>query len=64
MGASDIAQVYQDTAGQFRFRVLARNGEIVAEGESYLRKQDAFDTLEAHFPGALVVDLTLTEPQS
>jgi len=61
MGASDIAQVYQDTAGQFRFRVIARNGEIIAEGESYLHKQDAVDVLEQHFPTASIVDLTEEE---
>src|SRR5689334_16517112 len=42
----DIAQIYLDSAGGYRFRVLARNGEIIAEGESYVRKQDAVDVLE------------------
>lgn len=57
----DIAQIYQDTSGQYRFRVLARNGEIIAEGESYHHyhhKADAVDVLEQHFPAASIVDLT------
>lgn len=28
-------EVYQDKAGEFRFRLKAGNGEIVAVGESY-----------------------------
>lgn len=60
---SDIAQVYKDTAGLFRFRVLARNGEIIAEGESYVRKQDAVDVLEQHFREASIVDLTQLEDE-
>jgi uncharacterized protein YegP (UPF0339 family) len=59
--ASDIAQVYKDTAGQYRFRVLARNGEIIAEGESYSNKSDAIDVLEQHFSNASIVDLTEVE---
>lgn len=61
MPPEDIAQIYLDTAGEFRFRVLARNGEIIAEGESYLHKQDAMDVLEQHFPYASVVDLTIED---
>lgn len=61
--ASDIAQVYVDTAGEFRFRVLARNGEIIADSEGYRHKQDAIDVLEGHFAGASIVDLTVEEGQ-
>lgn len=61
MPPEDIAQIYRDTAGQFRFRVLARNGEIIAEGESYRHHQDAVDVLEAHFPYASIVDFTQEE---
>ena len=59
----DIAQIYRDTAGEIRFRVLARNGEVIAQGESYKHKQDAVDVLEAHFPYASIVDLTIEEDQ-
>lgn len=34
--------VYQDTAGQWRWRLLAANGRVVADsGESYTRLRDA-----------------------
>lgn len=61
MSAGDIAQVYKDTAGQYRFRVLARNSEIIAEGEAYHHKQDAIDVLEQHFAECTVVDLEASE---
>lgn len=28
-------EIYKDGGGEFRFRLKARNGEIVASGESY-----------------------------
>ena len=31
-------EMYRDDAGQFRFRVKAKNGEVVASGESYPTK--------------------------
>lgn len=58
MPPHDFAQIYRDPTGEYRFRVLARNGEIIAQGESYKRRQDAVDVLEAHFPFASIVDLT------
>ena len=38
---SRTAEIYEDVAGEWRWRVRAENGEIVAEGESYTRKHDA-----------------------
>ena len=32
-------QIYKDTAGKFRFRLKAPNGEIIAEGEGYESKE-------------------------
>lgn len=34
-------QIYADRAGQFRWRLIAGNGEIVASGESYMTKDGA-----------------------
>lgn len=34
-------EVYQDKAGKFRFRLLARNGQVVATGEAYETKAAA-----------------------
>ncbi len=32
---------FEDEAGEWRFRVVGGNGEIVAQGEGYTRKADA-----------------------
>lgn len=37
----DNIQVYPDTAGGWRFRVTAGNGEIIAQSEAYTRRADA-----------------------
>lgn len=53
-------EIYQDKAGQFRFRLKSRNGEIVASGESYPRKAAARKGVEAvkrAADGATVVEL-------
>jgi uncharacterized protein YegP (UPF0339 family) len=34
-------QVYRDRTGQYRWRLRAVNGEIVATGEAYPRARDA-----------------------
>jgi len=41
------AEIYEDVAGQWRWRVKATNGEIVAQGESYTRQPDALRGLKA-----------------
>lgn len=41
MMSKRTGEVYQDKAGEWRWRVVAGNGEIVAEGESYTRLDDA-----------------------
>lgn len=40
-------EVYQDKAGEYRFRLKAGNGEIVASGESYPTKAEAREGCEA-----------------
>lgn len=57
MTSGDIAQVYRGIDGQWRYRILAANSEIIAEGESYLHKQDCVDVLEQHFPDVKIVEL-------
>ncbi|MFA5948257.1 MAG: DUF1508 domain-containing protein [Candidatus Gracilibacteria bacterium] len=34
-------KIYVDVAGQYRWRLLAGNGEIVASSEAYVSKQNA-----------------------
>ncbi len=40
-------EVYKDKAGEFRFRLKARNGEIVATGESYKAKASCLKGIES-----------------
>jgi uncharacterized protein YegP (UPF0339 family) len=36
-----MVEFYQDEAGEYRWRVKARNGEVVATGEGHSREADA-----------------------
>lgn len=40
-------EVYQDKAGEFRFRLKARNGEIIAVGEGYKAKKSCINGIES-----------------
>lgn len=37
----DHVETYSDSSGQFRWRAIAANGEIVSEGEAHTREHDA-----------------------
>ena len=53
-------EVYVDKAGEFRFRLKARNGEIVAVGEGYKAKASCLNGIESirrNAPDADVVKL-------
>lgn len=39
-------QVFQNDDEQWYFRLVADNGETVAQSEGYLDKQDALDTID------------------
>lgn len=41
-------EVYQDAIGAWRWRLKSANGEIVASGEGYTRKQGALAGVKAH----------------
>ena len=34
-------KVYEDVAGQYRWKLIAGNGEVIAQGEGYTRRRDA-----------------------
>jgi len=54
-------EVFTDEAGEVRWRLLARNGEIVAVSEGYTTKAAALDTValvRILAPEAEVEDLT------
>ena len=40
-------QVYEDKAGEFRFRLTARNGEIIATSEGYKAKTSCLNGIES-----------------
>ena len=39
-------EVYQDKAGEYRFRLKARNGEIIAVSEGYVKKASCLNGIE------------------
>ena len=52
-------EIYLDKAGEFRFRLKARNGEIVAASEGYKAKascQNGIESVKNHAPEAAVVE--------
>lgn len=40
-------EVYVDKAGEFRFRLKARNGEIIATGEGYKARKSCLNGIES-----------------
>ena len=40
-------EVYQDKAGEFRFRLKATNGQIIATGEGYTKKESCLNGIES-----------------
>ena len=54
-------ELYQDSAGKFRFRLKASNGQIIATGQGYESKASAMNGIESvkkNAAGAAVDDQT------
>ena len=54
-------EIYKDKAGEFRYRLKASNGEIIASGEGYTTKQsvqNGIESIKKNAPDAQVVDKT------
>lgn len=54
--------IYKDAAGEFRFRIVATNGNILASSQGYSAKssaQNAIDRIKSDAADATVVDETL-----
>lgn len=50
----DLVEIYPDTGGQWRWRVRARNGEIVGGGEGHPDQRDAIAAAQRyHGPGEI-----------
>jgi len=58
-------ELYEDNAGQYRWRLVHRNGNVIADGsEGYASKQKAkqgLDSVKSNAPGGHVVDLSRDE---
>lgn len=55
--------IYKDTSGQFRFRIVATNGNVLASSEAYSAKasaQGAIDRIKSDAAAADVVDETVS----
>jgi len=53
-------ELYQDKAGEYRFRLKARNGEVIATSEGYTAKAGCLNGIESvkkNAPEAEVVEL-------
>jgi uncharacterized protein YegP (UPF0339 family) len=54
-------ELYKDARGEFRFRLKAGNGEIIATSEGYKSKAGALNGIESvqkNAPGATIDDQT------
>ena len=46
----DFVEIYEDADGQFRWRVVSKNNEIVGQGEAHPRRSDAIAAASRHHP--------------
>ena len=54
-------ELYKDRSGEFRFRLKAANGEIIASSEGYSSKagaQNGIESVKKNAPDATTVDLS------
>lgn len=54
-------EIFKDKKDQFRFRVVAKNGEIICQSEAYVTKakcKNGIYALDAAVIGSEIVDLT------
>ncbi len=52
-------EIYKDKAGEFRFRLKARNGEIIAASEGYVKKDSCkkgIESVRKNAPEAPVIE--------
>ena len=53
------SEIYTDKAGEFRFRLKAANGQVIAVGEGYKSKDaclNGIESIKKNAPDAKVVD--------
>lgn len=54
-------EVYEDKAGEFRFRLKARNGEVIATSEGYKAKASCLNGVESVKKNAPEADVEIVE---
>ena len=53
-------ELYTDSAGKYRFRLKASNGQVIASSQGYASKKSALDgiaSVRKHAPDAEVVEI-------
>jgi uncharacterized protein YegP (UPF0339 family) len=53
-------EIYQDKKGEYRFRLRATNGQVIATGQGYKAKKSCLNGIESvkkNAPGAEVVEV-------
>lgn len=53
-------ELYQDKSGNWRFRLKAGNGQVIAVGEAYESKaaaQNGIESVQKNAPGASVIEV-------
>ncbi|MBQ8687601.1 MAG: YegP family protein [Ruminococcus sp.] len=55
-------EIYKDKAGEFRFRLKATNGEVIAASEGYVKKESCKNGIESVRKNA--PDAPVIEPES
>jgi uncharacterized protein YegP (UPF0339 family) len=58
---TDRVEVFEDKAGQWRWRRRSRNGEVLSQGESHTREADARRAAERANPDLYGTDETSSE---
>ncbi|HNR87411.1 MAG TPA: YegP family protein [Spirochaetota bacterium] len=54
-------EVYKDGKGEYRFRLKAANGEIIAVGEGYSNKQSCLNGIESIKKNAPIAEIVEVE---
>ena len=55
-------ELYEDNAGEFRFRLKAKNGEVIAVSEGYKSKSSCLNGIESVRKNAPDADIFFVEP--
>jgi uncharacterized protein YegP (UPF0339 family) len=58
---SPEVEIFEDGAGEWRWRLKAANGEITAQSEGYTNKADAMRGFRAHARNVLVVVMSILD---